>query len=109
MGVPMMDAEGLGKNFDGFVAVDDVTLKVHAGEVVALLGPNGAGKTTTVRMLASLLPPTRAPPPPPPPRGRARLAGFDVEVSPLQVRQRVGLLTEHHGLYTRMRAAEYLA
>jgi len=99
MGVAMIEAEGLGKNFDGFLAVDDVTLEVNAGEVVALLGPNGAGKTTTVRMLASLLRPTR---------GRARVAGFDVEASPTQVRQRLGLLTEHHGLYTRMRATEYL-
>jgi ABC-2 type transport system ATP-binding protein len=95
----MIQAEGLGKSFDGFRAVDDVSLDVRAGEVVALLGPNGAGKTTTVRMLASLLRPTR---------GRARVAGFDVVESPTEVRRRIGLLTEHHGLYTRMRAAEYL-
>src|SRR3989304_5318820 len=99
MTVPMIEAEGLGKNFDGFLAVDDGSLKVHSGEGVALLGPNGAAKRTTLRLLASLLRPTR---------GRARVAGFDVASSPAQVRQRLGLLTEHHGLYTRMRAAEYL-
>jgi len=96
----MIEAEGLGKSFDGFQAVEDVSFQVRAGEVVALLGPNGAGKTTTVRMLASLLRPSR---------GRAAIAGFDVTASPRQVRQSIGLLTEHHGLYTRMRAAEYLS
>jgi len=95
----MVQAEGLGKSFDGFQAVDDVSLDVRAGEVVALLGPNGAGKTTTVRMLASLLRPSQ---------GRARVAGFDVVEAGAQVRRRVGLLTEHHGLYTRMRASDYL-
>lgn len=95
----MIQAEDLGKDFDGFRAVDNVSLEVHAGEVVALLGPNGAGKTTTVRMLASLLRPSR---------GRATVAGFDVVESPLDVRRRIGLLTEHHGLYTRMRAVDYL-
>jgi ABC-2 type transport system ATP-binding protein len=95
----MIQAEGLGKNFDGFQAVDGISLEVRAGEVVALLGPNGAGKTTTVRMLASLLRPSR---------GRATVAGFDVVAAAPEVRRRVGLLTEHPGLYTRMRAGDYL-
>jgi ABC-2 type transport system ATP-binding protein len=96
----MIEAEGLAKDFDGFHAVEDLSIQIRAGEVLALLGPNGAGKTTTVRMLSSLLRPSA---------GRAVVAGFDVAVSPKEVRQRVGLLTEHHGLYTRMRAGEYLS
>jgi len=95
----LVEAADLTKDFDAFRAVDSVDLTVAAGEVVALLGPNGAGKTTTIRMLASLLTPTR---------GTARLAGYDVRRQPDQVRAHVGLLTEHHGLYTRMRADEYL-
>jgi ABC-2 type transport system ATP-binding protein len=92
-------AEGLTKVFDGFVAVADVSLRVGEGEILVLLGPNGAGKTTTIRMLASILRPTR---------GRVRIAGFDGEAEAVAVRQCIGLLTEHHGLYTRMRALEYL-
>lgn len=95
----MITAEGLTKQFDDFLAVDDVNLQVNAGEVLALLGPNGAGKTTTVRMLTSVLRPTR---------GRASIAGYDVSQYPTQVRGSVGVLTEQHGLYGRMNALDYL-
>jgi ABC-2 type transport system ATP-binding protein len=95
----LIRTENLTKQFDGFTAVEDVTLTVGAGEILALLGPNGAGKTTTIRMLASILRPTR---------GRAIVAGFDTRDDPAGVRRSIGLLTEHHGLYTRMRPMDYL-
>jgi ABC-2 type transport system ATP-binding protein len=95
----MIEAHGLTKRFESFEAVSRVSLAVQAGEVLALLGPNGAGKTTTVRMLTSVLRPTS---------GRARVAGYDVAAEPAGVRRSVGVLTEHHGLYLRMRAEEYL-
>ncbi len=95
----MIEADGLTKQFDDFLAVDGVSLNVQAGEVLALLGPNGAGKTTTVRMLTSVLRPTR---------GRARVAGYDVVQHPARVRAAVGVLTEQHGLYGRMNAQDYL-
>ena len=95
----MIVTEDLSKEFEEFIAVDGVNLNVRAGEVLALLGPNGSGKTTTVRMLTSILRPTR---------GRARVAGFDVVEEANQVRAAVGVLTEHHGLYSRMPADEYL-
>lgn len=96
---PLLEAHGLTKRFDEFLAVHGVDLAVRPGEVLALLGPNGAGKTTTIRMLASILRPSA---------GWAKVAGFDVVQDAVEVRRRVGLLTEHHGLYTRMRAQEYL-
>jgi ABC-2 type transport system ATP-binding protein len=100
----MIETQKLTKQFhvsgsEPFTAVDDVDLRVSAGEVLALLGPNGAGKTTTVRMLAAILQPTR---------GWARVAGFDVLMNPDEVRSRVGVLTEVPGLYERMKAREYL-
>ena len=58
----MILAEKLTKVFDDFLAVDEASFQVKAGEVMVLLGPNGAGKTTTVRMLTSILIPTRAGP-----------------------------------------------
>ncbi len=95
----MIELIGLTKKFDGFTAVDQVTLSVAGGEILALLGPNGAGKTTTVRMLAAILRPTT---------GRAFVAGYNVTKHPRDVRRRVGLLTEHPGLYLRMRGGKYL-
>jgi ABC-2 type transport system ATP-binding protein len=95
----MIEAEGLTKEFDGFRAVDNISLNVTAGQVLAVLGPNGAGKTTTVRMLTSILAPTS---------GWARIAGFDVVEHPEQVRASVGVLTEQHGLYERMKSVQYL-
>ena len=95
----MIEAENLVKQFNDFVALGGVSLRVEPGEVVALLGPNGAGKTTTVRLLAALLAPTA---------GRARVAGFDVVRYPIEVRRRVGVLTEAPGLYLRSTAREYL-
>ncbi|MHC1785342.1 MAG: ABC transporter ATP-binding protein [Anaerolineaceae bacterium] len=95
----MILAEDLTKRFDDLTAVDRVNLDVKPGQVLALLGPNGAGKTTTVRMLTSVLSPTS---------GRAVVAGYDVIEQPDRVRASVGVLTEQHGLYTRMNAEEYL-
>ena len=96
----MIVTKDLCKKFGDFLAVDGVTLHVKAGEVLALLGPNGAGKTTTVRILTSVLRPTH---------GWARVAGYDVVTQSSQVRASVGILTEQHGLYTRMPGDEYLA
>ncbi|MFA9405249.1 MAG: ABC transporter ATP-binding protein [Anaerolineales bacterium] len=95
----MIEAMKLTKKFGSFTAVDELSLHVKSGEILALLGPNGAGKTTTIRMLASILKPTS---------GSARIAGLDVRQHASQIRGMVGLLTEHHGLYTRMRSLEYL-
>lgn len=95
----MIVAEGLAKRFDQFLAVDDVSFIVQPGEVMALLGPNGAGKTTTVRMLSSVLVPSS---------GKATVAGYDVVRQGDQVRAAIGVLTEQHGLYSRMTAIEYL-
>src|SRR5262249_24088734 len=95
----MIEAEGLTKDFNDFRAVDNISLKVEAGSVLAILGPNGAGKTTTVRMLTSILKPSG---------GWARVAGYDVVKQAPQVRASVGVLTEQHGLYERMKCMEYL-
>ena len=95
----MIETHDLSKRFDEFLAVDQVNLKVGAGQVLALLGPNGAGKTTTVRLLTSVLRPSA---------GWARVGGYDVMTQADQVRQAVGVLTENHGLYNRMPARDYL-
>ena len=53
---PILSAVDLYKHFGGLVAVDHVSLQVHAGEVVGLLGDNGAGKSTLIKMIAGVYP-----------------------------------------------------
>jgi len=87
-------ARSLTRRFGERVAVEDLSLELHAGEVFALLGPNGAGKTTTLRMLAALIAPTT---------GTIVVDG--VELTPATagaVRGRIGLLTETPGLWDRL-------
>ena len=95
----MIEAQSLSRQFDSFLAVDRISLRVPDGSILALLGPNGAGKTTTVRMLAGLLAPSA---------GEATVAGIDVRRDPSGVRTRVGLVTDVPGLYERMTVASYL-
>jgi len=95
----MIETNGLTKRFDDFTAVDDLTINIPSGQLLALLGPNGAGKTTTVRMLSAILSPTK---------GSARINGHDVVKQADLVRRDIGLLTEQPGLYTRSTGLEYL-
>jgi sodium transport system ATP-binding protein len=92
-------ADGLVKDFPGVHAVDDVSFKVRAGEVVGLLGPNGAGKTTTLRMLAGILTPDR---------GRVLVDGLDMHDSPLEAKRRLGFLSGDTQLYQRLTPLEIL-
>jgi len=89
----MIRALGLARSFTGrkgrekteVVAVAGVDLDVEAGEIVGFLGPNGAGKTTTLRMLTTLLRPTA---------GTATVAGYDVATQPVEVRRRIGYVSQ---------------
>ena len=79
------------------LAVDGVDLDIAEGEVVAFLGPNGAGKTTTLRMLTTLLRPTA---------GTATVAGFDVVREAVQVRRRIGYVSQTGGAFGGARAGD---
>ena len=55
----ILETKGLTREFLGFVAVNDVDLKVREGSICAIIGPNGAGKTTCFNLLTKFLQPTR--------------------------------------------------
>jgi ABC-2 type transport system ATP-binding protein len=80
-----IEAENLTKRFGSFVADDEVSFAVQAGETYGILGPNGAGKTTLIRMLTTLLPPTS---------GRARVKGHDVVSDKTAVRAAIGTVSQ---------------
>ena len=65
----ILETKGLTKEFRGFVAVDEVSLRVEKGTIHALIGPNGAGKTTCFNLLTHFLVPTR---------GTIRFKGQDI-------------------------------
>ena len=94
MPAEVVRATALTRRFGARVAVGDLSMSLHAGEIVALLGPNGAGKTTTLRMLAGLIPPTV---------GAIELQGVPLTPSSSDtLRRHVGLLTEAPGLWDRL-------
>lgn len=89
----------LSRSFGAVRALDDVSLEVPTGAVFGLLGPNGAGKTTTIRLLLGLIEPTS---------GRADVLGYDTATQGQAIRDRVGALLEHTGLYERLSAEDNL-
>ena len=56
---PAVETLGVGKQYGSLAALEDLTIRVEAGEILGVLGPNGAGKTTAVRVLTTILPPSR--------------------------------------------------
>jgi len=96
----MISIEGLTKQFGETMAVDNLELEIHPGEVFGFLGPNGAGKTTTLRMLSALINPTS---------GTAHVAGYRLGEDDQAIRRNIGILTEAPGLYDRLSAERNLA
>lgn len=91
--------ENLSRDFGTVRAVDHLWLEIPRGNVFGFLGSNGSGKTTTIRLLLGLLEPTG---------GRAEVLGFDTRSQAHEIRQRIGALLEHPGLYERLSAEDNL-
>jgi branched-chain amino acid transport system ATP-binding protein len=78
----VLDVEGLSRSYGGITAVDDVTLQLHAGEILGVIGPNGAGKTTMFDLISGFLVPDS---------GRIHVDGVDVTGMGPEQRARRGL------------------
>ncbi len=99
MDAPAIATEGLTRRFGELVAVEEVNLRVAAGQFFGFLGPNGAGKSTTIRMLTGLLAPTA---------GRIQILGLDLIAEPVEVKRQIGVVPEGMALFGRLTGSEYL-
>jgi ABC-2 type transport system ATP-binding protein len=95
----IVHTEHLSRRFGSAVAVRDVTLEVHRGEIFGVLGPNGAGKSTTIRMLCGILDPSG---------GRGTVVGFDVARDSERIKERIGYMTQRFSLYEDLTVFENL-
>ena len=91
--------ENVTKQYDQFLAVNDLSLTIKRGEIFGLLGPNGAGKTTTILMLLGLSEPTK---------GKVQVCGIDSTRYPIEVKRKVGYLPDDVGFYQHMTGLENL-
>jgi lipopolysaccharide export system ATP-binding protein len=98
-GAAILRAERLTKSYGGRRVVNDVSIEVHAGEVVGLLGPNGAGKTTTFYMIVGLARPES---------GTVTLNGEDITRLPMYERARrgVGYLPQEPSIFRKLTVEE---
>ena len=96
----MIEAIGLSKYYGQFVAIEQVSFSVPAGQVVAFLGPNGAGKSTTMKLLTGYLAPSQ---------GRALIGGHDLAEDRLAASRLIGYMPEGGPLYYEMTPQSLLA
>jgi len=94
-----LELVGIRKEFPGFVAIDDLDLKIPAGEFFALLGPSGCGKTTTLRLVAGLDTPTK---------GKILIGNKDVTMTKPHQRE-VNTVFQNYALFPHMSIVENVA
>jgi ABC-2 type transport system ATP-binding protein len=95
----LIEVRNVRKTFGDLVAVDDLSLSIHAGEIFALVGPDGAGKTTTMRLICGALS-TEG--------GEIRLNGIDLHRNLEKARESIGYLPQRFSLYGDLTVLENL-
>ena len=95
----MIQTTGLSRRFGDFVAVHNLNLHVPKGVIFGFLGPNGSGKSTTVRMLTGILKPSS---------GDALIDGSSILTTPLEIKQKIGVLPEDLALFESLTIWEHL-
>ncbi len=95
-----LEVNSITKRFESNVAVEDVSLVVEKGELFGLLGPNGAGKSTLTKMVSGMTNPTS---------GSIKVVGYNIQESPMAVKELLGVIPQDIVLYDYMNAYENLA
>jgi ABC-2 type transport system ATP-binding protein len=96
----MITAKSLTKQYDRFLALDDVSFSFEDGEIFGIIGHNGAGKTTLLKIVSGLVAPTK---------GDLFINDIDVVKNPIALKENLGYLPEESRLYETMTAENYLA
>ena len=91
--------KNVSKQFGKQWALKDVSFEVRKGEVVGFLGPNGAGKSTMMKIITCYQPPTK---------GDVSVCGLDIWNDSLELRKKIGYLSEANPLYFEMYITEFL-
>ena len=95
----MLELQNLWKLYRGIPSIENVNLKISAGEIVGYLGPNGAGKSTTVKVITGVLQPSE---------GRVLFEGRDIRENMVHFRKVLGYVPEEAHLYAYLSGLEYL-
>jgi ABC-2 type transport system ATP-binding protein len=95
----VVEVQNLRKEYDGTVAVADVSFTVPRGEIVGVLGANGAGKTTTIQILLGLIKPSG---------GKVTIFGKDLERHRIEILQRSNFSSAYTGLPSNLKVRENL-
>ncbi len=95
----MICVENLSKQFDDFLAVDNLSFTVAPGEVLGFLGPNGAGKSTTMKIISGFLGASQ---------GVVTVCGINVYDAPQKVQELMGYLPEGAPAYGEMTVSAFL-
>lgn len=90
---------GVVKRYHEILAVNQLNLSIHSGEIFGLLGPNGSGKSTTLKMILGLITPES---------GSITVLGLEVQKNAVAVKQQVGYVPESPRLYEFLTGIEYL-
>jgi ABC-2 type transport system ATP-binding protein len=98
-GMFMVDVRGITKSYGRRTVVENVSFRLHPGEIVGYLGPNGAGKSTTVKMLVGLLKPSN---------GEIFFESHRLDGHLLEFKRRLGYVPEETLLYSHLSGREYL-
>lgn len=93
----VIKTDKLTKRFGDFIATNQITFEVYAGEIFGFLGANGAGKTTAMKMLCGLTIPSS---------GNATIAGFDIYKQTEQVKKNIGYMSQKFSLYEDLTVTE---
>ena len=95
----MLELINLTKKFGNFTAVNNLNLKVEAGDFFGFLGQNGAGKTTTIKMISGLYTATS---------GKVLINGYDIISEPIKAKSLIGYIPDQPFIYEKLTGREFL-